>query len=146
VVGTLRGRRAIVAKLGMDAHWRGAMVVARSLRDAGMEVIYLGHATAAEIAAIAVQEDADLVGLSSLSGNHLGETASVLGALKAVQAGDIPVVVGGSISDGDARRLLEAGVAAVFPSGSSLESILAAVTALLAAPAGAGRVREGGRS
>jgi len=129
----------------MDAHWRGAMVVARSFRDAGMEVIYLGHASAAQIATTAVQEDADLVGLSSLSGNHLEETAAVLEALRAAGSAETPVVVGGSISPADSRRMMEAGVRAVFPSGSSLETILSTVAALLAAPARAGSKPDGDR-
>ena len=111
-----------------------------------MEVIYLGHATAPQIASIAVQEDADLVGLSSLSGNHHEETAAVLEALRAVGAGDTPVVVGGSITAADSERLLAVGVGAVFPSGSSLVSILEAVAVLLAAPAQAGTAIDGDRS
>ena len=67
----LVGRKAVVAKLGMDAHWRGVIVVAHALRDAGMEVVYLGHATPGQLVTAVVQEDPALVGLSSLSGNHL---------------------------------------------------------------------------
>lgn len=115
----------------MDAHWRGAMVVARAMRDAGMEVIYLGHATAAQIAAVAVQEDVDLVGLSSLSGNHLAATAAVMAALRAAGAEEIPVFVGGSIPPADARPMLEAGVRGVFSSGTSLQVILESVARVL---------------
>ncbi|HKN91970.1 MAG TPA: cobalamin-dependent protein, partial [Acidimicrobiia bacterium] len=98
----LAGRKAVVAKLGMDAHWRGVIVVARALREAGMEVVYLGHATADELVAAVVQEDPGLVGLSSLSGNHLGECETVLDGLRrAGVAGDVTVVVGGTIPPAD---------------------------------------------
>ena len=109
------------------------MVVARALRDAGMEVIYLGHATPAQIASISVQEDVDLVGLSTLSGNHLDECGAVVEALRAVDAGEVPVVVGGSIPAADVPKLQEAGVRAVFSSGTTLQAIIEAIGGLLPA-------------
>ena len=131
----LRGRRAIIAKLGFDAHWRGAILVASALRDAGMEVIYLGHATAAEIARAAVQEDAALVGLSTLSGNHLAECPLVLQELRALGADDVVVVVGGTIPAADEPALAATGVAAVFPTGSPIPELLTRLAVLLSPPA-----------
>lgn len=130
---TLRGRRVVVAKLGMDAHWRGAMVVAHALRDAGMEVIYLGHATPAQVAAVAVDEDVDVIGLSSLSGNHLRECRRVLDELAKAQAADVIVVLGGTIPRADSSELEAMGVDAVFGTGTSLPSIIDELAALLGA-------------
>ena len=129
----LRGRRCVIAKLGFDAHWRGAILIANSLRNAGMEVIYLGHATAEEIAHAAVQEDAELVGLSTLSGNHLTECPAVVRELRVRGAADTVVVVGGAVPPDDQRLLLAAGVAAVFPTGSAVPSILEQLDLLLRA-------------
>lgn len=131
MVSGLRGRRAIIAKLGFDAHWRGAILVANALRNAGMEVVYLGHATAEEIARAAVQEDATLVGLSTLSGNHLTECPPVLQELQALGADDVVVVVGGTIPAADELALAAAGVAAVFPTGSPMPELLARLAVLL---------------
>jgi methylmalonyl-CoA mutase C-terminal domain/subunit len=130
VVDRLVGVKAIVAKLGMDAHWRGAIVVAHAFRNAGMEVVYLGHADAQAIVRAAVEEDALVIGLSTLSGNHLGEVPRVLAALREAQADDLAVVVGGTVSGEDARLLREQGVDEVFPTGSSLAAILARVAEL----------------
>ena len=130
-MSALRGRRAVVAKLGMDAHWRGAIVAATTLRDAGMEVIYLGHATPAEIASIAVDEDADVVGLSSLSGNHLLECQRVIDALAEAGADDLAVVLGGTVPPKDEPVLAEMGVKAVFSTGTSSATIIGRVGALL---------------
>lgn len=124
VVGPLTGRKAVVAKLGMDAHWRGAIVVANALRDAGMEVVYIGHADPAAIARTALDEDAILVGLSTLSGNHLAEVPRVLAALDEADVRDLALVVGGTVPPEDAAELMAAGVDEVFPTGSSLESIV----------------------
>ena len=131
VVGPLTGRKAVVAKLGMDAHWRGAIVVANALRDAGMEVVYVGHAEPAMIARAVVDEDAILVGLSSLSGNHLSEVPRVLAALEAAGARDAALVVGGTVSPEDAAALKELGVDEIFPTGSSLAAIVAKVAELV---------------
>lgn len=127
----LRHRRAVIAKLGFDAHWRGAIVVANALRDAGMEVVYLGHATPEQIVRTAVQEDADLVGLSSLSGNHMDECPPVVAGLRDADCDDIVVVAGGTILPSDVPALAEAGVRAVFPTGSSLAGIVTRVADLL---------------
>ncbi len=139
-MSTLVGVKAVVAKLGMDAHWRGAIVVSAALRDAGMEVVYVGHATAAQIAAVAVQEDAGLVGLSTLSGNHLEEVPAVVTALRAAGS-DAVVVVGGAIPPGDESLLVTAGVSGVYPTGSPLPSIVAAVQHLLDEAGGPARGR-----
>lgn len=132
MVSTLRGRKAVVAKLGMDAHWRGAIVVANALRDAGMEVVYLGHASPAEVAAVSMEEDVDLVGLSSLSGNHLTECAQVMEQLGRAGNDDVTVVLGGTVPPGDEGPLKELGVDAVFSTGSSLKTIVARVGELIA--------------
>lgn len=128
---TVVGCKVILAKLGMDAHWRGVIVVATALRDAGMEVVYLGHATAPEIAAVAVQEDAALVGLSTLSGNHLIEVPAVVAALRSAGSAAV-VVVGGAIPPTDEELLRARGVAGVFATGSPLPSIITGVQQLLA--------------
>jgi methylmalonyl-CoA mutase C-terminal domain/subunit len=129
----LVGRKAVVAKLGMDAHWRGVIVVAHALRDAGMEVVYLGHATAEQLVSAVVQEDPALVGLSSLSGNHLDECRAVLEGLREAGVDGVPVVAGGTIPPSDEPALAELGVAAVFGSGSPLRTIITRIAALLAA-------------
>ncbi len=117
--------RVLVAKPGLDGHDRGAKVVARALRDAGFEVIYTGiRQKPAEIAAAAVQEDAEVVGLSILSGAHLSLTQKVLDALRTAGAGDVLVVVGGTIPHGDAARLKEMGAAAVYPTGTELAELV----------------------
>jgi methylmalonyl-CoA mutase cobalamin-binding domain/chain len=119
--------RVLVAKVGLDGHDRGVKVVARILRDAGMEVIYAGlRQTPATIAAIAAQEDVDVVGLSMHNGAHLTLAPAVVNALR--QAGlDTPVVVGGVVPDVDNDRLTQAGVAAVLGPGASNEVVVATV-------------------
>lgn len=122
--------RVLVAKPGLDGHDRGAKVIARALRDAGMEVVYTGlHQTPAMIADAAVQEDVDLVGLSVLSGAHNTLFPAVIEALRARDADDIVVFGGGIIPDDDIPGLQAAGVAAVFTPGTSLEQIVAWVRA-----------------
>jgi methylmalonyl-CoA mutase C-terminal domain/subunit len=124
--------RVLIAKPGLDGHDRGAKIVARALRDAGFEVIYTGiRQKPAEIAAIALQEDVEVVGLSILSGAHLALTARVIEALAAAGADDIPVVVGGTIPAGDVARLRELGAAAVFPTGSQLAELVAGIRNLV---------------
>ena len=130
MVATLAGK-AVVAKLGMDAHWRGVIVVAHALRDAGMEVVYLGHATTDQLVTAVVQEDPSLVGLSSLSGNHLEECRTVLEGLRAGGADGVPVVLGGTVPPADEPALAEMGVSAVFGSGSSLRTIVSRIADLL---------------
>jgi methylmalonyl-CoA mutase C-terminal domain/subunit len=122
--------RVLVAKPGLDGHDRGAKLVAQALRDAGVEVVYLGlRQTPAQVAATAVAEDVDLVGLSILSGSHLKLTRRVLDALAEQDAEDIPVLVGGSIPHRDVERLLDMGVAAVLPTSTPLTDVVAAVHA-----------------
>jgi methylmalonyl-CoA mutase C-terminal domain/subunit len=123
--------RVLVAKLGLDGHDRGAKVVAHALRDAGMEVIYTGlRRTAAQVVAMALDEDVDIIGLSILSGAHIGLVQQVLDELSAKNAyEDKPVVVGGTISKKDADVLRAMGVADVFPVRSSLEELAPRVAA-----------------
>jgi methylmalonyl-CoA mutase C-terminal domain/subunit len=123
--------RVLIAKPGLDGHDRGAKIVARALRDAGFEVIFTGiRQRVAAIVAIAVQEDVAVVGLSILSGAHLALTRAAIEGLRAAGAGDIAVIVGGTIPPADVPRLLAAGTAAVFPTGTPLEAIVAETRAL----------------
>lgn len=115
--------RVVMARLGLDAHWRGSMVVARALRDAGMEVIYVGNQMPEAIVETALQEDADVIGLSSLSGNHLILAPKVAEMLRAKGGKDILVVLGGTVPSRDVPTLKQAGIAEVFGPGSSLEKI-----------------------
>lgn len=111
--------RVLVAKPGLDGHDLGARMICKVLRDAGMEVIYTGlRQSVGAIVEAAIQEDVDVVGLSILSGAHLGLTRKVVGRLKEEGAGDIIVVVGGLILKEDVTKLKEAGAQAVFPSGT----------------------------
>ena len=120
--------RVLVAKPGLDGHDRGAKIVARTLRDAGSEVIYTGIRQKVEdIVAVALQEDVAVVGLSILSGAHVALTGRIVEALRAADGGDIAVVVGGTIPQGDVPKLLEAGAAAVFPTGTSLDDLVTGV-------------------
>lgn len=117
--------RVIVAKPGLDGHDRGAKVVARALRDAGIEVIYTGlHQTPAQIVDAAIQEDADLIGLSILSGAHLTLFAEVMDLLKQRQADDIIVFGGGIIPDDDIPQLEAMGVAKIFTPGTPMQAIV----------------------
>jgi methylmalonyl-CoA mutase C-terminal domain/subunit len=116
--------RILIAKPGLDGHDRGAKVVARALRDAGCEVIYTGlHQTPAQIAQAAVDEDVDGVGLSTLSGAHMTLFPRVVEALRERGADDIIVFGGGIIPDEDLPALRDAGIAAVFTPGTSLDDI-----------------------
>ncbi len=113
--------RVLVAKPGLDGHDRGAKVVARTLRDAGMEVIYTGiRQTVDQIITAAIQEDVDLIGLSLLAGGHIGLTKKLIKGLKERGAEDKKVVVGGVIPDEDAEELRKQGVAEVFPVGTNI--------------------------
>ena len=117
--------RVLIAKPGLDGHDRGAKIVARALRDAGFEVILTGIRQRIEdIVQVAVQEDVAVVGLSILSGAHLSLTTRTIDGLRAADAGDIAVVVGGTIPAGDVGRLTEAGAAAVFPTGTALDLLV----------------------
>ncbi len=116
--------RILVAKPGLDGHDMGARLVCQVLRDAGMEVIYTGLRQSVEaIVSAAIQEDVDIVGLSILSGAHIGLTQKVMAALARENAADIDVVVGGLILKGDKEKLIDMGVKAVFESGSTYEEI-----------------------
>jgi methylmalonyl-CoA mutase C-terminal domain/subunit len=119
--------RVLVAKVGLDGHDRGVKVVARILRDAGYEVVYTGlFQTPATVAAAAVDEDVDVIGLSMLSGAHL--TLAPLVVEKVRERGvDIPVVVGGIVPDADVPKLLAAGVAGVLTPGATGEEVVAVV-------------------
>ncbi len=129
--------RVLVGKPGLDGHDRGAKLVARALRDAGFEVIYLGIRQRPEtIAAAAVQEDVRVVGLSILSGAHVALTAKVARALRDAGAEDVLLVVGGTIPKRDVPRLEAAGAAAVYATGTPLEQLVESLRRLTAeAPA-----------
>ena len=117
--------RILVAKPGLDGHDRGAKIIARALRDGGFEVIYTGlHQTPGMIAEAAVQEDADAVGLSILSGAHMTLFPEVLRILKERGAGDVAVFGGGIIPDDDAAKLKAMGVKQIFTPGASTEDIV----------------------
>lgn len=121
--------RVVVAKPGLDGHDRGAKVVARALRDAGVEVIYTGlHQTPAQIVATAIQEDADGIGLSVLSGAHMTAFTEVMKLIQVEEATNIIVFGGGIIPDDDAANLLEGGVAALFTPGTSMATVVDWVT------------------
>jgi methylmalonyl-CoA mutase C-terminal domain/subunit len=121
-----RKLRIMVAKPGLDGHDRGARVLARCFRDAGFEVIYTGcHQTPEQIAASAIQEDVDVVGLSCLSGAHRYLFPRVVELLKERNADDITVIGGGVIPDQDFQLLYDAGIKEIFTPGASLDSIVA---------------------
>jgi methylmalonyl-CoA mutase C-terminal domain/subunit len=117
--------RVVVAKPGLDGHDRGAKIIARTLRDAGMEVIYTGlHQTPEQIAETVIQEDADVVGLSILSGAHMTLVPRVLELLKAKQAEDVVVILGGTIPGDDIPELKRLGVSEIFTPGASTQQIV----------------------
>jgi methylmalonyl-CoA mutase, C-terminal domain len=122
---TARKIRVVVAKPGLDGHDRGAKIIARALRDAGMEVIYTGlHQTPEQIVETVLQEDADAVGLSILSGAHMTLVPKVIELLRAQDAGDVIVTVGGTIPAQDIPELKELGVAEVFTPGAPTQAII----------------------
>jgi methylmalonyl-CoA mutase C-terminal domain/subunit len=126
-----RRYKVIVAKLGLDGHDRGAKVVARALRDAGFEVVYTGiRQTPEMVVNTAIQEDADVIGISLLSGAHMALVPMVLKLLREKGASDIKVVVGGTIPPDDAEKLKEMGVAEVFPPDTPLSYIIKRVREL----------------
>ncbi len=117
--------RVVVAKPGLDGHDRGAKIIARALRDAGMEVIYTGlHQTPEQIVETVLQEDADAVGLSILSGAHMTLVPKVIELLREQEAGDVVVTVGGTIPAQDIEELKELGVAEVFTPGAPMQAII----------------------
>ncbi|HXW07713.1 MAG TPA: cobalamin B12-binding domain-containing protein [Vicinamibacterales bacterium] len=117
--------RVVIAKPGLDGHDRGAKVIARALRDAGMEVIYTGlRQTPEQVVAAALQEDADVIGLSILSGAHMHICPRVMELLREKGMDDVLVVVGGIIPDVDIPKLQEAGVKGIFLPGSPMQDII----------------------
>ncbi len=134
----MEGRRirVLMAKVGLDGHDRGVKVVARALRDAGFEVIYTGlHRLPEEVAEAAVQEDVDAIGVSILSGAHMTLVPPLLDALKARDAADIKVLVGGVIPPADRQRLHDLGTAAVFDQDAGTDEIVAWIRRELGGPA-----------
>jgi methylmalonyl-CoA mutase C-terminal domain/subunit len=128
--------RVVVAKPGLDGHDRGAKIIARALRDAGMEVIYTGlHQTPEQIAATVIQEDADAVGLSILSGAHMTLVPRVIQLLREEDAGEVLVIVGGTIPHDDIPKLEEQGVAAVFTPGAPVQEMVDFIRAQIGARA-----------
>ena len=125
-----KGIRILLARLGLDAHWRGSIVVAHALRDAGMEVIYIGNQMPKEIVETAIQEDVDIIGLSSLSGNHMILAPEVVKRLREKGTQEIPVVLGGTVPPDDIPILKEAGISGIFGPGSSLKEIIQFISAL----------------
>jgi methylmalonyl-CoA mutase C-terminal domain/subunit len=120
-----RPLRVLIAKPGLDGHDRGAKVIARALRDAGMEVIYTGlHQTPEMVAEAAIQEDVDAIGLSLLSGAHMTLFPAILDELQKRGGADIPVFGGGIIPDEDRPELERAGVAAIFTPGATTQEIV----------------------
>jgi len=122
--------RVLIAKPGLDGHDRGAKVIARALRDAGMEVIYTGlRQTPEQIVNAALQEDVDAIGLSILSGAHMHLFPRIIELKREKRLDDVMIFAGGIIPDADIARLKEIGVAEIFPPGSSLEEIVSFVKA-----------------
>ena len=117
--------RVLLGKVGLDTHDRGIKLVALWLRDAGMEVSYIGpYHSPEDLAAVAAQEDVDVVGVSFLDGGHLGWSEDLLAAMRERDAGDIPVVVGGTVSESDRQLLLAAGIFDVAPPGTPLGTVV----------------------
>jgi methylmalonyl-CoA mutase C-terminal domain/subunit len=115
--------RVLMAKAGLDGHDRGAKVIARTFRDAGMEVIYTGlHQNPQQIVHTAIQEDVDVIALSSLSGAHISICRKILDGLRQADAMDKVFILGGTVLDEDIPQLKEMGVAEVFPPGSSVDA------------------------
>jgi methylmalonyl-CoA mutase C-terminal domain/subunit len=128
--------RVVVAKPGLDGHDRGAKIIARALRDAGMEVIYTGlHQTPEQIVETVIQEDADAVGLSILSGAHMTLVPKVVALLNEQEAGDVLVTVGGTIPADDIPELKRLGVAEVFTPGAPTQDIIDFIQGAVAARA-----------
>jgi methylmalonyl-CoA mutase C-terminal domain/subunit len=126
----MRKLRVVIAKPGLDGHDRGAKVIARALRDAGMEVIYTGlRQTPEQIVAAALQEDADVIGLSILSGAHMHICPRIMELLREKGLDDVIVVVGGIIPDLDVPRLKEAGISGVFLPGTPMQEIIDFISA-----------------
>jgi len=124
-----RPLKVLIAKAGLDGHERGALVVAMGLRDAGMEVVYTGiRNTPEQIVAAALQEDVDVIGLSSLSGGHMAQFKRVMELLKKEKVSGLLVFAGGIIPDDDVKKLKKLGIKEVFGPGSSIASIAELIT------------------
>lgn len=135
---TERKLRVLIAKPGLDGHDRGAKVIARALRDAGMEVIYTGlRQTPDMIAEAALQEDVDVVGLSILSGAHMALAPRILELLRANGLDDVKVVIGGIIPDEDIAPLRDMGIAGIYGPGTNMDQIVADIRGFSAAAEGA---------
>ncbi|MBC8171976.1 MAG: cobalamin B12-binding domain-containing protein [Anaerolineae bacterium] len=131
--------RILIAKPGLDGHDRGAKVIARALRDAGMEVIYTGlRQTAEMIAEAALQEDVDVVGLSILSGAHMTLVPRIREVMNQHELSDVPLILGGIIPDEDRAKLLELGVAGIYGPGTSTADIAGSIRQIVAARRQAG--------
>jgi methylmalonyl-CoA mutase C-terminal domain/subunit len=117
-------KRILIAKVGMDAHWRGAIIIAKALRDAGFEVVLGRNLSTAAVVTTAIQESVDFIGISSLSGNHLVTVPQIIDLLRRQQADDIKVVVGGIVPADDAKKLLDCGVLGVFGPGQDTQTIV----------------------
>ena len=129
---SLKGKRILIAKPGLDGHDVGAKVIALALRDAGADVIYTGLRKSPEfIARVAIDEDVDALGLSILSGSHRELIAQTLEQLRVLSGSEIPVFVGGTIPESDWSELREAGVSQIFTSAMSLDEVLASLAEAL---------------
>ena len=129
-----RRLRIVIAKVGLDGHDRGAKVIARALRDAGMEVIYTGlHQRPEQVVAAAIDEDAQAIGISILSGAHMTLVPRIIELLREHEASDILLVVGGTIPTDDAAELTRMGVAAIFTPGAPISEIVEFLQERLAA-------------
>ncbi len=117
-------KRILIAKVGMDAHWRGAVIVAKALCDAGLEVVLGRNLSPAAVVTTAIQEAVDFIGISSLSGNHLETVPRVLDLLRKQKADDIKVIVGGIVPADDAKKLMDCGVLGVFGPGQDTRAIV----------------------
>lgn len=128
----MRPIRVLIAKLGLDGHDRGALLVSRALRDAGMEVIYTGlHQTIPEIVKAAIEEDVDLIGLSILSGAHISLTQKLMGHLNEKGVTGMIVILGGTIAEHEIPILMAMGVKGIFPVGTQLSSLQEKVRGLV---------------
>lgn len=118
------GKRILITKVGMDAHWRGAIIVARALCDAGFEVVLGSNMSPAAVVTTAIQEAVDFIGISSLSGNHLVTVPRIIELLRTQEAADIKVIVGGIVPAADAGKLKDCGVLAIFGPGQDTRAIV----------------------
>ena len=130
-----RNVRVLLAKPGLDGHDRGIYLVARALRDAGIEVVFLGlHVTTRQIVRAVIQEDVDVIGLSIFSGGHMTLIPRIMDSLREEGLGDLPVIVGGIIPPGDAEELKRIGVLEVFSPGCATSEIVSRVRSLSRSP------------